>query len=334
MTKRVQRYGFLSTAILLLLAAYFLLLRPHAPTADRSLDTLQWPERFGRLRQRSNYHDWRPSSADWMKRSLLGKFVFVFADEEDPAANKTASIRKALKSLAKQHWPEAINFVSVSSKEYMSSFNNIVGEDFLPNYWPGALMLDVGGGFRKFHVPMHEVLQTQTAFLDEALTHFLKEEVLQKYFQHELKPYLRNEVIEDEDYQGQLHLRHVNSTYFHEILLKKKAEQEFMILFHAPWCGHCRRFEAAFSPLVAQVRSATKRIGFYKVDATKNDIDHPEISLLRVPYIRFFTARDNFKHPVPFDHRTDNLDLKQLKHFFSEHSEYSQEMSGISAGEL
>lgn len=99
----------------------------------------------------------------------------------------------------------------------------------------------------------------------------------------------------------------INSEVFQKLLIQGKLEQEFMVLYHALWCGHCRRFDTVFNPIVQNLLRTLKKgrrndqigpIGFYKIDATKNDIDFPNLVITRVPDVRYFKAP--FDAAVPF----------------------------------
>lgn len=56
----------------------------------------------------------------------------------------------------------------------------------------------------------------------------------------------------------------------------------------------------------------------YKVDATKNDVDHPEIAIERVPYVRLFPANNKDK-PIVFRHMESDL-MNYAKGFLEKNS--------------
>eukprot|EP01055_Gregarina_sp_Pseudo9_P000861 Gregarina_sp_Pseudo_9__860@NODE_1551_length_1502_cov_23_614491_g1438_i0_p1_GENE_NODE_1551_length_1502_cov_23_614491_g1438_i0NODE_1551_length_1502_cov_23_614491_g1438_i0_p1_ORF_typecomplete_len384_score103_94Thioredoxin/PF00085_20/8_5e03Thioredoxin/PF00085_20/4_9e11Thioredoxin_6/PF13848_6/0_015Thioredoxin_6/PF13848_6/0_54OST3_OST6/PF04756_13/1_6e04OST3_OST6/PF04756_13/3_5e03OST3_OST6/PF04756_13/9e05Thioredoxin_2/PF13098_6/0_00097Thioredoxin_7/PF13899_6/0_0077Thioredoxin_8/PF13905_6/0_045Glutaredo len=284
----------------------------------------------GMLRSRSTYLDWQGETSEWFKRSPQGRFVFVFYQGLPSATNPTQTdpdpIKQAVETLSLRN-PSKYPFAysTVTTKEHVDTFSNILSDGFLTEEYPALLLLDVIDGYKKYLMPLGDRFDmTNITKIDvEDFQDFIERSLLQPYADKKLKPYLRSERLElSEEDLDEAHKipRAINSTFFHERLLPLREEAEFFVIFYAPWCGHCRRFHELFRPLARLVHQKTKGIGFYKIDSTKNDIDHPAISVARVPHVRFFSKWNDFQNPVVFDHRAKEVTEENLKNFLATHS--------------
>lgn len=56
-----------------------------------------------------------------------------------------------------------------------------------------------------------------------------------------------------------------------------------LVDFYAPWCPHCKRLDPVLSDLAAKLEGREKMV-IAKMDATGNDVMHPEVRvyILRV----------------------------------------------------
>eukprot|EP01056_Protomagalhaensia_sp_Gyna25_P001458 Protomagalhaensia_sp_Gyna_25__1457@NODE_173_length_4650_cov_21_775103_g135_i0_p2_GENE_NODE_173_length_4650_cov_21_775103_g135_i0NODE_173_length_4650_cov_21_775103_g135_i0_p2_ORF_typecomplete_len255_score36_83Thioredoxin/PF00085_20/2_3e13Thioredoxin_2/PF13098_6/0_00021Thioredoxin_2/PF13098_6/5_2e03Thioredoxin_7/PF13899_6/4_3e03Thioredoxin_7/PF13899_6/0_0018Phosducin/PF02114_16/0_001OST3_OST6/PF04756_13/0_0027Thioredoxin_9/PF14595_6/0_0031Thioredoxin_8/PF13905_6/4_5e03Thioredoxin_8/PF13905_6/0_012 len=220
---------------------------------------------------------------------------------------------------------EPFAFATVSRRDYVDTFANVLSDGFLQYEFPAVLLLDVIDGYKKFMVRLEEHFDMKNlgAIDKDLFAGFIHQQILDPYRLGTLKPYLRSETLEEDPdavADPEFHaLKAINSTFFHEHLMKGKAEPDFFVVFYAPWCGHCRRFHELFRPLARLVRSKTQQVGFYKMDSTKNDIDHPTVAIARVPHVRFF-RRGHYEEPLVFDHRAKEVTEENLKTFLTAHS--------------
>ncbi len=78
----------------------------------------------------------------------------------------------------------------------------------------------------------------------------------------------------------------VGKTFQHDVI---DNDDDVIVKFYAPWCGHCKKLEPIFKSL-AEALSGNKKLKFYEVDATKNDIaGHP---IQGFPVVKLFPGKD------------------------------------------
>merc|ERR1719278_1663893 len=92
---------------------------------------------------------------------------------------------------------------------------------------------------------------------------------IEKYLGGELKPELLSEDIpEDWDHKA------VNST-----------EKNTLVMFYAPWCGHCKKLEPLWEELAEKYKESVDVV-IAKMDATKNELEH--IRIRAFPTVKLF----------------------------------------------
>jgi len=179
---------------------------------------------------------------------------------------------------------------------------------FLPDdpeaFIPFVTIVLVDRGFRKYRypynpkdsLPMHKF---DANTLVERLIHF-EDSFWNGHANKSV--WLRSEEIYSGEQDGSF-VRPLVGFNFNDFVINTKKDA--LVLFYAAWCGHCKKFEAKYK-LLAEKFANVKSIGFFKIDVTKNDIDHQEIIIHRVPYVRFFGAYDKL-HPIIFDHARQDV---------------------------
>jgi len=84
-------------------------------------------------------------------------------------------------------------------------------------------------------------------------------------------------------------------TTFEELVIKN--DNDVLVEFYAPWCGHCKNLEPIYEALGKHVASNDK-IVIAKMDSTTNDNDH--VAVKGFPTIVFFPAGSKDK-PVTYE---------------------------------
>ncbi len=99
----------------------------------------------------------------------------------------------------------------------------------------------------------------------------------------------------------------VGKTFKHDVL---DNDDDVIVKFYAPWCGHCKKLEPVFKAL-AESLSGDKKLKFYEVDATKNDIEgHP---IQGFPVIKMFPGKDKANVATHEGERTEADIAKFIK---------------------
>ncbi|CAM9826377.1 unnamed protein product, partial [Laminaria digitata] len=67
------------------------------------------------------------------------------------------------------------------------------------------------------------------------------------------------------------------------------ADDDVLLEFYAPWCGHCDRLEPIYKDLANKLEGRDKLV-IAKMDITANDVRHPGVTTSRLPAIYYFKA--------------------------------------------
>lgn len=73
-----------------------------------------------------------------------------------------------------------------------------------------------------------------------------------------------------------------------------------LLYIHAPWCGHCKSIEPVISAVAKLHEKERSILRFYRIDGTRNDIDHPRVKVKGFPVIFFFKGGD-LMNPIEYD---------------------------------
>ncbi|CEM12748.1 unnamed protein product [Vitrella brassicaformis CCMP3155] len=255
-----------------------------------------------RLRRAMRLFDWTPETENAIKRDRVKTLLLMFYDAE---ADYALRCETALEHVAYVFRAEQILHVYVSI-DNLASFRSLLRDDPETDA-PFALILERRARFRKYllEAPAHgegligvDIMKTRVDLVcsPNSLAAFA-----QAYFDGKLSPWLRSEEAYDES-DDTLVRQLVGRQFDHKVMA---SNVDVLVFFYAPWCGHCKRFEAKFRQLAERLRNV-KTLEFYKMDMTRNDVQHPSIDIDRVPYVRLFPADDKTDVRV-FDHSQSDV---------------------------
>jgi len=117
-----------------------------------------------------------------------------------------------------------------------------------------------------------------------------------KYQKGELKPHLKSDPEPTE--QGPVTV--LVGTTFEKIVMDES--KDVLVEFYAPWCGHCKQLAPIYDELGEKFANVNSVV-IAKMDATANEVDHPEVNVQGFPTILFFPAGE--KHAVSYDGSRD-----------------------------
>lgn len=266
------------------------------------------------LRSGVRLFDWNPANEKLVKRNRIKKLHVIFYDGADPHAN---DIEDAFGEVAAQFYRQAILHVRVK-REFMRDFQFFLPED-PENTIPFSVIVEANHGFRKYRFP-HDI---NAAFVPSDPSNYkrsLSQQLAsfeEEYFAGGLRgtPWLRSEAPYKRDEQDGSNVVQLVGDEFQSTVVKGRYDA--LVFFYAPWCGHCKRFEGYFTQL-AEILADAPSLKFFKMDVTKNDVDHPAIDIHRVPHVRLFKLNDK-GHPLVFEHAHENL-VEYGKQFLLEHA--------------
>lgn len=138
----------------------------------------------------------------------------------------------------------------------------------------------------------------------------LKEFVL-SFKKGKLKPVLKSQPVPKNN-KGPVKV--VVGKTFESIVMD--PNNDVLIEFYAPWCGHCKKLEPIYTELGKKYKDQ-KNLVIAKMDATANDISDSHYKADGFPTI-YFAPSNNKKSPIKY--QNGQRDLEHLSKFLEEHA--------------
>lgn len=115
---------------------------------------------------------------------------------------------------------------------------------------------------------------------DLNLEHFIEE-----FASGRLNPYFKSEEPpSEEDNDGPVRIV-VSKTFKKEVI---ESNLDVLIVFYAPWCGHCRKLEPDYNVLAQRLRGISDKLKIAKIDGSQNEVEN--IQILGYPSILLFKS--------------------------------------------
>ena len=95
-----------------------------------------------------------------------------------------------------------------------------------------------------------------------------------------------------------------------------KVKKDVVLYFYAPWCGHCKEFDATFKKVAKKMSKTNENIVFGSMDGTSNDIPYMFPKLAGYPSVFFLSAYEKFD---PIQYQGDRS-YKSVKDWINRHS--------------
>eukprot|EP00826_Nyctotherus_ovalis_P039438 TRINITY_DN3795_c0_g1_i1.p1 TRINITY_DN3795_c0_g1~~TRINITY_DN3795_c0_g1_i1.p1 ORF type:complete len:489 (-),score=160.67 TRINITY_DN3795_c0_g1_i1:133-1599(-) len=203
------------------------------------------------------------------------KGVFLFRDES--ASNAKEMDEELRKAAAELRSPDLI----FSKADIKSEWGERVAEVF---------------GVEDSHLPLLEVVELQQDIMRYKHTGELKADAIKQFINDwkagKVERFMKSEP-EPKDNNGPVYTV-VGKTFKRDIL---DNDDDIMLMFYAPWCGHCKKFEPIYEDL-AKSLGGNKKLKLMKMDGTKNDVKGHIIE--GFPTIKFFPGKSK-DQPIPYE---------------------------------
>lgn len=141
-----------------------------------------------------------------------------------------------------------------------------------------------------------------------ALTQEDVEKFLTQYENGELSKYLKSEDVPETNDEP---VKVVVGKSFNDFV---GGDQEVLLEFYAPWCGHCKALEPKYTELATELAEVDGLV-IAKIDATANEVESVQVS--GFPTIKFFPKGSTT--PVDFE---GDREVEGFKTFLETNSEY------------
>lgn len=212
--------------------------------------------------------------------------VFLFRSATDPNAK---DIEAEFKKVAAALKAKDLIFVVTDIKE---GWGQRVGEFF---------------GMDEKSLPVVEVVSTQEDVLryrfDGKMTEAELKDFMTNWRAGKVSRFLKSEPMPEQN-PGPVK-KVVGKSFKQEVM---DNDDDVILKFYAPWCGHCKKLEPVYKAL-AEAMADNKKLRFYEVDATKNDIEgHP---IHGFPVIKFFPGKDK-SNPQTYEGDRSESDIAKF----------------------
>jgi len=190
--------------------------------------------------------------------------VLLFASTK---ADNFAEIKDTLTKLAKAYKGKLMFIVVDSDKNELKTISSFFGVPESES--PALRIVSLGDEMQKFK-------PSEMKLDEESIKKFIEQ-----FLADELKPdLLSEEVPEDWDKKS---VKTLVGKNFNEVV--NNPEKTTLVMFYAPWCGHCKKLEPMWDELGEKYKDL-KNVTIAKMDSTKNEIEHFKIRAF--PTVKIF----------------------------------------------
>ena len=123
---------------------------------------------------------------------------------------------------------------------------------------------------------------------EENLLKFIKD-----WKNNKIKPMLKSEKVPTSN-DGDVFVL-VGSNYEDEVI---NNDKDVMVLFYAPWCGHCKSLHPKYEKMAKRLKSKNKKLLIAKIDYTENEVENMVIE--GFPTIKFYPGNNKKAQPIEY----------------------------------
>jgi protein disulfide-isomerase A1 len=191
--------------------------------------------------------------------------VLVFAEND-----KLDDVKEAVVASATANKGKALYVHVDETNERVFQYFGISADDF-----PTFVLVTMDGAMKKY-MPA----DSDFAKLDSHVSDF---------FAGNLKPTLKSDPIPESQDEAVYVLV---GKEFNDVALDDS--RDVLVEFCAPWCGHCKSLAPKYDEL-GEKFAGVDTVVIAKMDATANEVDHPDVNVQGFPTLKFFPANSDGK---------------------------------------
>lgn len=206
-------------------------------------------------------------------------FLLVIDDEATYYNDACSALREVASELASERLAFVVLKTSFTSA--LKFFKFQLGKDV-----PMALTIKWSHGYGKR--PFQMFLHSKGSVSD--LGRDLLLQAARKFLSGELQPWIRSAPILEEagSHRPKNGAMEIVASQFQALALSQ--DRDVLVMFYAPWCGFSKRMQPRVDALARNLSHA-KSLAIFKIDDTRNDVDHPVMTQLTgYPFLAIFPA--------------------------------------------
>ena len=198
--------------------------------------------------------------------SQIQTHFLLFADT---AATGHAALAAAFEEAAKNFRGRALHVVMPAEQSDVMAYFGLKVEVL-----PAAVLINMETGMKQYRMPAPAAWKA---------AEFAKFE--ESYFSGALQPFLKSaEAVEDADDA----VKTIVGSNFKERVMD--SSQDVLLMFYAPWCGHCKALAPKYQELGNKLKSVADKVTIAMIDATDNDVEHDKVDVEGFPTLKLFQA--------------------------------------------
>ena len=219
--------------------------------------------------------------------------IILYASEKSEKYSEYGKILKTLSEKLQGKLKVVLTDIKEGMAERLAEFIGIKDEDL-----PSVRIADTrNNDFKKYNMKDEINLENIIKFVND-------------WENKRLKPSLKSE-DEPKENNGNVFVV-VGKTFEKEVI---NNDKDVLLLFYAPWCGHCKEFHPKFEEAARILKKDNPKLLFAKMDATENEVE--SVNIEGYPTIKFYPGNKKDKEPIDFN---EQRSIPGILKFLREHT--------------
>ena len=281
-------------------------------TGEYNRDTI---DNFVRGRRLLTVNVFQPGTIEYILDAGLPMLVLVSPQGADDAAQKTA-----LKAVADKFLGQVVALTVGNAQPWEEKLCELL--DVKEANRPVVRILNHPPSQHHDHDPVYQsqsIIRHGLKYrpqsddlVDESSILFF----VQSYISGQVQAYIRSEPEPTDQFEtytpGSILINAVGLNF--DKLVADDITRDILVVFHAPWCGHCRKLMPTLRELGLKLGHTGKTLKIVKIDATRNEV--PNVPVSGYPTIILFNAVDN-RVPIHQRQSVSYSGDRTVEHFVS-----------------